>query len=109
MLTEETILDYLREGWRFRRKKVGKKYEYIVMRLKGVDKSLGALDEKVWSLVERLQRSYLGDFDSSALEDVANASAYRSNLTRKERIKITRAGDRFLWSLSMERGHIKSK
>jgi hypothetical protein len=107
VLMEESILGYLGEGWRFRRKKVGKKYEYIVMRRKGVDRGMGPFDEGVWSLVERLQRIYTGIPLSNTAEK-AKGLFDRSKLTRNERLRIARARDRLLLSLGVERGHIKS-
>jgi hypothetical protein len=57
-VSDEEILGYMRQGWRFHRKRVKKKYEYIIRRRRTIERSRGSFNEGFWERA-RINETFL--------------------------------------------------
>ncbi len=98
-VSDEAVLGYMKEGWRFRRKRVGEKYEYIIRRRRTTERSMGPFNEDFWDRILALEYR----FNSEEERDRAPLSL-RASLTLRDRRRISRSRDRLISNLRMFRG-----
>jgi hypothetical protein len=101
-LTDEEILGFFEEGYRFRVKLVGKKYRYVTMRLGQSEKSLGRFSDELWERVTRLSDQWLA---ARAEAEGKGAMDMEDSLLRHRR--IARARSNLVRALGVERGIAK--
>jgi hypothetical protein len=98
-ISDEEILGYMKEGWRFHRKKVGDKYEYIIRRRRTIERGMGAFKGGFWDRIMALEYR----FNSEEEGDRASPSL-RASLTLRDRKRIARSRDRLISILRYLRG-----
>jgi hypothetical protein len=98
-VSDEEILGYMRQGWRFHRKRVGKKYEYIIRRRRTTERGMGSFNEGFWDRIMALEYR----FHSEEEEDRALPSL-RASLTLRDRRRIVRSRDQLISTLRSYRG-----
>ncbi|UCD45742.1 MAG: hypothetical protein JSV27_04455 [Candidatus Bathyarchaeota archaeon] len=98
-ISDEEILGYMRQGWKFRRKRVKKKYEYIIRRRRTAERGMGPFNEGFWDRILFLEYR----FNSEEERDRAPPSL-RASLTQRDRRRIARSRDQLISTLRLFRG-----
>ena len=70
----ETLKKYAKEGWRARIKIV-KGHKYIIIRLRGKDKSLGPYNEELWKKIEALGMTPTKSIKHVPIEDASTVES----------------------------------
>ena len=88
-VSDEEILRYMRQGWRFHRKRVAKKYEYVIRRRRTIERSMGPFNEEFWDRIMGLEyRFHLEE------EGDRTPPSLRGSLTLRDRRRIARSQER---------------
>jgi hypothetical protein len=103
-LSDEQILGYMRQGWRIRRKKVGKKYEYIIRRRRKSERSMGPFNEEKWNRILALEYKFHSEKDGDRI-----STSRRKSLTLRDRRRIARSQNQLENMLRTFRGIQMSK
>jgi len=98
-VSDEEILGYIKEGWKFRRKRIRKKYEYIIRRRRTTERSMGPFNEEYWDRIMALE--YRFHFEE---EGDQTSPSTRASLTSRDRKRIARSQDQLIRNLSYHRG-----
>jgi hypothetical protein len=98
-VSDEEILGYMRQGWRFHRKRVKKKYEYIIRRRRMIERSMGPFNEEFWNRIMGLEYTFYSEG-----EEERTPSSLHTSLTMRDRRRIVRSQERLNKTLRHLRG-----